>query len=97
MATIVRSGGLGNQVFQYAAAKALALRNDSEHQGLGGRQSVDWGLEALDTYDAMLIATDHDGIYYPALATAARLLVDTRNACARAEPTQGLSHLEISS
>ena len=32
----------------------------------------------------MLIATDHDAVDYRALAAAARLVVDTRNACARA-------------
>jgi len=30
MVTILLSGGLGNQMFQYAAAKALALRNDTD-------------------------------------------------------------------
>jgi UDP-N-acetyl-D-glucosamine dehydrogenase len=32
----------------------------------------------------VLIATDHDGVDYAGLAKHARLIVDTRNACARA-------------
>jgi UDP-N-acetyl-D-glucosamine dehydrogenase len=55
-----------------------------EHHNLAGRQSIAWDLEAVGAYDALLIATDHDGIDYPGLAAAARLVVDTRNACARA-------------
>jgi UDP-N-acetyl-D-glucosamine dehydrogenase len=55
-----------------------------EHQDLAGRQSIAWDLEAVGGYDAVLIATDHDGIDYPGLAVSARLVVDTRNACARA-------------
>jgi UDP-N-acetyl-D-glucosamine dehydrogenase len=36
------------------------------------------------SYDAALIATDHDVIAYMALVGAAKLVVDTRRACARA-------------
>jgi UDP-N-acetyl-D-mannosaminuronate dehydrogenase len=32
----------------------------------------------------LLIVTDHDSIDYLSLAKSARLIVDTRNACARA-------------
>ena len=34
-------------------------------------------------YDAVLIATDHDGIDYPALVANAKLVIDTRNVCER--------------
>ena len=37
----------------------------------------------MATYDAVLIATDHDAVDYHALVAAAQLVVDTRNACAR--------------
>ena len=36
------------------------------------------------SYDAVLIATDHDSVDYASLAKSARLIVDTRNVCARA-------------
>jgi UDP-N-acetyl-D-glucosamine dehydrogenase len=54
-----------------------------EHAELAGRTSVAWDLEAISAYDAVLIATDHDGVDYKGLAASARLVVDTRNACAR--------------
>jgi UDP-N-acetyl-D-glucosamine dehydrogenase len=54
-----------------------------EHASLVGRTSVAWNLQQIASYDAVLIATDHDGIDYQSLATTARLIVDTRNVCAR--------------
>jgi UDP-N-acetyl-D-glucosamine dehydrogenase len=56
-----------------------------EHAALAGRESIAWTLSAVAGYDAVLIATDHDGIDYRALASHARLVVDTRNACANAQ------------
>jgi UDP-N-acetyl-D-glucosamine dehydrogenase len=35
-------------------------------------------------YDAVLIATDHDCVDYRAVVEAARLVIDTRDACRRA-------------
>lgn len=55
-----------------------------EHPELAGRQSIAWELGGISGYDAVLIATDHDGVDYCGLASAAKLVVDTRNACARA-------------
>lgn len=47
-----------------------------EHGHLQGRRSV--SLDGVGDYDAVLLATDHDGIDYQALQTAARLIIDTR-------------------
>lgn len=55
-----------------------------EHPALTGRRSVPLKSDIVSKYDAVLIATDHDSIDYKALATHAKLIVDTRNACARA-------------
>ncbi|TAN10508.1 MAG: nucleotide sugar dehydrogenase [Rhizobiaceae bacterium] len=55
-----------------------------EHAALCGRRSVELAPEAVSSYDAVLIATDHDAVDYRALVEAAGLVVDTRNACARA-------------
>jgi UDP-N-acetyl-D-glucosamine dehydrogenase len=55
-----------------------------EHATLTGRTSIELSPETIGGYDVVLIATDHDAIDYQALAAAARLVVDTRNACARA-------------
>ncbi len=54
-----------------------------EHAVLAGRSSVAWDLDVLCSFDAALIATDHDGVDYPGLAQSAPLVIDTRYACAR--------------
>jgi UDP-N-acetyl-D-glucosamine dehydrogenase len=55
-----------------------------EHATLTGRKSVALTPAAIKAHDAVLIATDHDGIDYAALARTASLVIDTRNACGRA-------------
>ena len=55
-----------------------------EHPTLVGRRSVPLNWDRVSEYDAVLIATDHDLIDYKTLAIHAKLIVDTRNACARA-------------
>jgi UDP-N-acetyl-D-glucosamine dehydrogenase len=55
-----------------------------EHRHLAGRRSLPLTPEVVGSYDAVLIATDHDGIDYRAVVDAAKLVVDTRNACRRA-------------
>ena len=39
--------------------------------------------EAIASYNAILIATDHDEIDYKMVLDHARLVVDTRNVCRR--------------
>ena len=51
-----------------------------EHAPLAGRRSVDWSPEALESYDAAFICTDHDDVDYAGLVAHSRLVVDTRNA-----------------
>jgi len=55
-----------------------------EHANLTGRTSVALSSATLKAYEAVLIATDHDAVDYKALVEAARLVVDTRNACTKA-------------
>lgn len=55
-----------------------------EHPTLEGKERIDWDLAAISSYDAVLIATDHDDVDYASLARAAKLVVDTRNCCSRA-------------
>lgn len=55
-----------------------------EHAALTGRVSQPIRPSDVAGYDVVLIATDHDVIDYKALARDARLIVDTRNACAKA-------------
>ncbi len=55
-----------------------------EHAALAGRRSVPLTADNLAAYDAALIATDHDGVDYALVAASLPIVVDTRNACARA-------------
>jgi UDP-N-acetyl-D-glucosamine dehydrogenase len=54
-----------------------------EHASLAGRRSKDLSAEVVSSYDAALIATDHDSIDWPHLVRHAKLVIDTRNVCAR--------------
>jgi UDP-N-acetyl-D-glucosamine dehydrogenase len=56
------------------------LPHTRAHGRLAGRGSVPLTEATLRAYDAALIATDHDGVDYALVASAARLVVDTRNA-----------------
>ena len=51
-----------------------------EHAELAGRRSEDLGAEVIARHDLVLIVTDHDGIDWEALVSAAAIVVDTRNA-----------------
>jgi UDP-N-acetyl-D-glucosamine dehydrogenase len=55
-----------------------------KHGSLAGRRSTALTPETLSSYDAVLIATDHDAVDYRLVADHARLVVDTRNVCAKA-------------
>jgi len=60
------------------------IDNTREHPTLNFRHGVAWDAAEIAKYDAVLIATDHDAVDYAALVEAAKLVVDTRNACAKA-------------
>jgi UDP-N-acetyl-D-glucosamine dehydrogenase len=55
-----------------------------QHATLTGRVSVPLTPETLRHYDAVLIATDHDDVDYRLVVNYAKLVLDTRNVCARA-------------
>lgn len=54
-----------------------------EHAALAGRRSRPWSRDLAHGYEAVLIATDHDGVDYGAIVETAALVVDTRNVCRR--------------
>ena len=55
-----------------------------EYPHYQGRPRVAWNGPSIAAFDAVLIATDHDDVDYKLVADNARLVIDTRNACARA-------------
>ncbi len=60
------------------------INETREHPSLSGRLSIQWDVHDIARYDAILITTDHDQIDYAELTVAAKLVIDTRNACSRA-------------
>lgn len=52
-----------------------------DHPEFSGRRSIELSEEALSTYDAALIATDHDDVDYGAMLEALPFVIDTRDAC----------------
>jgi UDP-N-acetyl-D-glucosamine dehydrogenase len=52
-----------------------------EHAHLAGRCSVPLDATTIAAHDAVLIATDHDGIDYAQVVCHAKVVVDTRGAC----------------
>ncbi|MGH6769854.1 MAG: nucleotide sugar dehydrogenase [Xanthobacteraceae bacterium] len=54
-----------------------------EHAVLSGRRSITLSPQTVAGYDAVLISTDHDTVDYGLVVEHAKLVVDTRNVCAR--------------
>ncbi|WP_324763925.1 nucleotide sugar dehydrogenase (plasmid) [Sinorhizobium meliloti] len=54
-----------------------------EYAALAGRRSVDISADRLASFDAIVITTDHDAIDWGTVVEGAKLVVDTRNVCAR--------------
>ncbi|MBY0361975.1 MAG: nucleotide sugar dehydrogenase [Phreatobacter sp.] len=55
-----------------------------EYPHLTGRRSHRLDIALLEACAAVLIVTDHEGVDYERVVTHARLVIDTRNVCARA-------------
>src|SRR5262245_5214194 len=70
--------------YEYYDPHIPVIPRTREHARLAGRRSISGNPEQFADFDAVLIATDHDRINWPAIAKHGRLIVDTRNACARA-------------
>ncbi len=56
------------------------IRPTREHARWAGARSVDWNRETLRTFDAVVIATQHQAVNYQELADWVPCIVDTRNA-----------------
>ena len=55
-----------------------------EHAQFSGRVGIKLEPTAVASYNSLFIVTDHDNIDYKMLCEHGKLIVDTRNACARA-------------
>lgn len=67
----------------YHDPHVAAIPSTRKHGALKGRKSILLTAESIPSFDAVLIATDHDDVDYALIAQHAKLIVDTRNVCAR--------------
>jgi UDP-N-acetyl-D-glucosamine dehydrogenase len=56
------------------------IKSTREHSHFAGRKSIEWGQATIESFDLVLIATNHSCVNYQDLADWARCIVDTRNA-----------------
>ena len=60
-----------------------------DHSHWAGKESVAWDSATVQSFDLVLIATNHASINYQDLADWAPLIVDTRNAMATVKVAPG--------
>jgi len=58
------------------------IRPTREHAHWAGTRSVEWNRQTLESFDAAIIATNHQAVNYQELADWSQCIVDTRNAMA---------------
>jgi len=58
------------------------IKPTREHSHWAGKKSIEWGRATIESFDLVLIATNHSCVDYQDLADWARCIVDTRNAMA---------------
>jgi len=58
------------------------IQPNREYPHLTGRTTIKWDLGVIRAYDAVIIVTDHDAVDYRGLCENAKLIIDTRDACA---------------
>jgi UDP-N-acetyl-D-glucosamine dehydrogenase len=57
-----------------------AIKPTREHSQWAGKKSVEWDRATIESFDLVLIATNHSCVNYQDLADWAHCIVDTRNA-----------------
>jgi UDP-N-acetyl-D-glucosamine dehydrogenase len=65
------------------------IKPTREHSQFAGRRSVAWSRAAIESFDVVVIATNHSCINYHELADWAHCIVDTRNAMATVASAHG--------
>src|ERR1700730_17642732 len=81
--TIMESLERRGAAFAFHDPLLAELPQTREHPGLAGRRSTPLTSSELANFDIAIICTDHDAIDYRLLVESGRLIVDTRNVCAR--------------
>ncbi len=65
------------------------IRPTREHAHWTGTKSVEWNRETIESYDLVLISTNHASVNYTELATWSKCIVDTRNAMMGIQTQEG--------
>ena len=65
------------------------IRPTREHPHWAGTRSVNWDRQTLESFDAVIIATNHQAVNYQELADWSPCIVDTRNAMAAIKTKPG--------
>ncbi len=65
------------------------IRPNREHPHRAGMRSITWNRAAVEGFDAVLIATNHQAVNYRDLGNWAQCIIDTRNAMAEIKPRPG--------
>jgi UDP-N-acetyl-D-glucosamine dehydrogenase len=78
----------GAQV-EYHDPYVPVIRPTREHSYWAGKKSVEWNRATIESFDLVLIATNHSCVNYQELADWAERIVDTRNAMATVQVAPG--------
>jgi UDP-N-acetyl-D-glucosamine dehydrogenase len=78
----------GAQV-EYHDPYVPVIRPTREHSYWAGKKSVGWNRATIESFDLVLIATNHNCVNYQELADWANCIVDTRNAMATVKVALG--------
>jgi UDP-N-acetyl-D-glucosamine dehydrogenase len=65
------------------------IKPTREHPQFAGKKSVGWNQTIIESFDLVLIATNHSCVNYQELGDWARCIVDTRNAMASVKVASG--------
>jgi UDP-N-acetyl-D-glucosamine dehydrogenase len=65
------------------------IKPTREHSHWAGKKSVEWNRATIESFDLVLIATNHSSVNYQELADWAECIVDTRNAMATVQVAPG--------
>ncbi len=58
------------------------IRMTREHAPWAGTRSVEWNRKTVESFDAVIVATNHQSVNYEELAGWSKCIIDTRNAMA---------------
>jgi len=78
----------GAQV-QYHDPYVPVIKPTREHPQFAGKKSVGWNQTIIESFDLVLIATNHSCVNYQELGDWAQCIVDTRNAMASVKGASG--------